>query len=236
MGCGTSTMDLEDETPDNRHSNLLHRNKNARPVGGTKKPLDDNGEESLKCLPKQSRKTVPSPGNKDSCVLVKPEMKGNQDNGIKEKEVVEKQKAEKAINKEETEREENNDREDHIFKGIGSPSFRDYCVDHKPNPRTKKKVRGDPSFSHYFNDDSCESTENEGDDVSTKTMNKPQTVEGGDSNKEPEKKERRGRGLRSVISKGRTGGKKSLANMSCYNSSNTSSAEGSIQKMVGKAA
>ncbi|PNX77420.1 hypothetical protein L195_g033387 [Trifolium pratense] len=56
------------------------------------------------------------------------------------------------------------------------------------------------------------------------------------SNKEPEKKERRGRGgFRNVMNKGMAkGGRKNLLNFACYNSSTQSYAEGSFNKVVAK--
>ncbi|CAL0332958.1 unnamed protein product [Lupinus luteus] len=67
------------------------------------------------------------------------------------------------------------------------------------------------------------------DSINSKTMQKnEQSV---DSNKEYEKKDRRGRGFRSVMSRGkRKSGKKNLLNFVCYNASSESNAEGSMNK------
>ncbi|KAI4350469.1 hypothetical protein L6164_004921 [Bauhinia variegata] len=252
MGCGLSTMDPECATT-NRHSNPLRRYKIVRPAGD-KKPLDVSEEGS----------DISSRGKKDGAVVMKPlgeqEMKGNQEEKTKEKDVLENQKTEKVINNggnekvrvkggnvdhrnnEKTEQED--DREDDISNGPGSPSFREYCVGHNPkHSSSRNKKFRELSFNHYFNDNSSESTKNEVDDDSTKTMNKPQKEESSNSNKvfdensipEHENKERRGRGFRNIIHKGRQGTKKNFLIFSCY-ISHESYAEGPRDKIIEKAA
>ncbi|XP_054800824.1 uncharacterized protein LOC129304979 [Prosopis cineraria] len=89
---------------------------------------------------------------------------------------------------------------DDAFSGAASPSFREYCV-HSGSSSDIEHSHDDP--------DMAETTDNMGnDDPILVGKSKPSRKEITNPKKESEKKERKGRRLRDVINKGRSGGKK----------------------------
>ncbi|CAL0323298.1 unnamed protein product [Lupinus luteus] len=127
----------------------------------------------------------------------------------------------KPLNKNEEEEESVNS-----FIGLGSPSFRDYCIDYDSIDRSSTADSND-----YY--DSMDSTKDSSghDSINSKPKNK----ENVNSNKESKRKEKRGQRFRNVIIRGKgRDGRKSLLNFACYNASSDSYAEGSMNKMLSK--
>ncbi|CAL0322746.1 unnamed protein product [Lupinus luteus] len=240
MGCGNSTLEPEEASPSrglnrhNRQRTIVPPIKNKFPIINDK-DFDDHDDDAMVVMKrlrddKEEAKTAKEAGLneklKEKSVMHKNEEEENKvlDNG-KEEHVGDHE--EKNVKKNEKEHEEDNGRDD-SYIGPGSPSFRDYCIDYDSTNRSSVADSND-----YC--DSGDSTVNCSGHDSMNRNTMPKNEQSVNANKESEKKERRGRGLRNVINGGKgRGGRRNLLNFSCYNSNSESNAEGSMNKVVGK--
>ncbi|TKY63014.1 hypothetical protein E2542_SST12879 [Spatholobus suberectus] len=235
MGCGISTLEVEDASL-NRRSKARHH-AIVPPVIIDKKKDFENGDDGYVGL-------LHGNNNKDVVMVIKPlsdeEAKDKGSNGerLKEKSIVER-------NNKEEERvfkiggkekhgggdkyyaknvEEEHENRDDNFIVPRSPSFREYCNDYDYGARS--------SVGDSNDCDSMDSTKNGSNDDLSNRNNKPTNGSVNFNKQEREKKERRGRGFRNVINKGKTRGRRNLLNFACYNASNESYAESSFNKIT----
>ncbi|KAG4912566.1 hypothetical protein JHK82_053150 [Glycine max] len=250
MGCGISTLDVEDASL-NQHSKG-RRHAIVPSIVDKKKNFENGDEGDGALLHTNNDNNNNNNKDKDVVLVTKPlgsdEGKDGGSNGkmLKEKSFVERNN----INKEEEKvfgngqkekhsggynkyceknniEEEHEDQDNRLFVGPRSPSFREYCNDYDC---------GDQIFIGDSNDyDSMESIKNGSEDSSI-NKNKPKNEESANSKKESDKKERMGRGFRNVINKGKVRGRRNFLNFACYNASNESHAEASFNKIVAKSA
>ncbi|KAE9588868.1 hypothetical protein Lalb_Chr22g0360151 [Lupinus albus] len=210
MGCGISSLDTKEVFPSrglNRHS---HHPTVVPPIiqnpPTNKKYFDDGGIVVMKPLHRNE------------------ESRTTKEVGLNEKKLKEKG----VINKNDEEEEKRVDRVDSFIGLVGSPSFKDYCIDYDSIGRS----------SMADSNDYCDSTDGTmngsgHDSIDSKTMTK--NKENVNSNKESKRKEKRGQRFRNVIIRGKgRDGKRNLLNFACYNASNESYAEGSMNKILAK--
>ncbi|OIW15238.1 hypothetical protein TanjilG_17558 [Lupinus angustifolius] len=205
MGCGISSFNTKEASPSrglNRHNHhpvVVPLITQKSPTN--KKYFDDGVIGVMKALHHND------------------ETKATKEVGLNEEKLKEKCVMNK--NEEEEERVDN-------FISLGSPSFRDYCIDYDSMDRS----------SMADSNDYCDSTDSimngsGHDSINSKTM--PKNKESVNSNKESKTKERKGHRFRNVIIRGKgRDGRKNLLNFACYNASSESYAEGSINKIVTK--
>ncbi|KAK7395957.1 hypothetical protein VNO78_16596 [Psophocarpus tetragonolobus] len=236
MGCGISIPDAEDAFP-NQRAKGRHRHVIVSPIIDKKKDFENEDDSDMALLHGNNNNN--NNNNKDVVVVMKPlggdkEVKDEGSDGerLKEKRVVERN------NKEDEKVFEIGGREKHgsvyekkcatknvedahddhdgsFIAGPASPSFREYCNDYACRDRRS-------SVGDSIDYDSMGSIKKGSEDDSIK-KNRPK-------NEEHEKKERKGKGIRNVMNKGKTRGRRSFLNFVCYNASNESYVEDSVNK------
>ncbi|XP_057440535.1 uncharacterized protein LOC130732522 isoform X2 [Lotus japonicus] len=239
MGCGISTMEVE-EPSHTRRSIRPRQRVNIPPINKPIMKKDyDNGDDGddgdtvimkplidVECKQKMKDERTNYNGDKLREEKIFVEVKEKEEHGVDDKHVKNECGNGGKLHVMNVRNEEENEERDDSFIGPGSPSFREYCND---NDSVDRSSLGD---SNDCNSEEL-STKNGSDDDSTNRTESEKSV---NSNKEPEKKERRGRGFRNVMNRGRARGKRNLLNFACYNTGNQSYAEGSLNKVVGKTA
>ena len=226
MGCGISTMDGNDAPTGRRRYNGRFRNQHANiapPIDNNKKYHENVDDDSDDQESTRKDEGLDEERLKEKNYVV--DRNDQEERGVNINEgqgqLLEDHNVanDNKINVKNNEEEEinNNYDSDDRFIGPGSPSFREYCID---NDSVDKGSIGE------FNDctESGDSIKSSSDEDSTNEKIRH-------SNKELEKKERRGRGFRNVMHRGKGRGKKNLLNFACYNSSTQSYAEGSLRKI-----
>ncbi|KAK7290540.1 hypothetical protein RIF29_05038 [Crotalaria pallida] len=229
MGCGISTLNGEDGSPSR---NRRGRERAIVPPVATdnspddgvdmKKPLVSNKEEAKTVNKEKEIGSSNEEKMKKRCVMDKKEEK--EEGEEEERVVVQHDAADHIIKKNIVVKENNNEEyienDDNSFIGPGSPSFREYCIDYGSIDRSSQSDSND-----YY--DSGDSTINSSGHNSRDGKNTPKNEQRDNSYKESERKERRGRGFRNVLQRGKgRGGKRNLLNFGCYNASSDSYAEG----------
>ncbi|KAL2320354.1 hypothetical protein Fmac_029323 [Flemingia macrophylla] len=145
MGCGISTLDVEDASM-NQHSKA-HRHAIVPPIIDKKKDSENGDDGSIGLLHGNNN-------NKDVIIIMRPlddegvKDKGSNGERLKEKSVMERNKEEAMMfdiegkekhsgNKYYAKNvEENHEDRDDSFIGPGSPSFREYCIDYDCEDRS----------------------------------------------------------------------------------------------------
>ncbi|CAJ2672369.1 unnamed protein product [Trifolium pratense] len=226
MGCGISTMDGGDaRLARPRRGRFCHAHANIVP-----QPSVDDDNDSHEATRKEEGFNGEKLKEGKNVVDRKEEERGvfvNNEKQRKLEEGINVSNGNKNVtNYEDVKINNDNDKDDRFIIGPGSPSFREYCNDNNSMDRSSTRDYNDHIELGGI-------TKNNNSDNDSRKLTNEKSLS---SNKEPEKKERRGRGgFRNVMNKGMAkGGRKNLLNFACYNSSTQSYAEGSFNKVVAK--